>query len=68
MKDSHKALNDLISVAEILTELIVELNPGATNEIARIRFLLERAEQCVARAALESDSGDGDRNREQGKF
>lgn len=49
-KESHLALNDLIDVVEALTELVEELNPGATESIRRIRFLIERAEACANRA------------------
>lgn len=49
-KDSHLALNDLLDIVEILTGLVEELNPCATESIRRARFLIERAEACANRA------------------
>ena len=49
-KESHLAINDLIDVVEALTVLVEEINPGATESIRRIRFLIDRAEACANRA------------------
>lgn len=37
-------LNDLLDIVEELTNMVEELNPGATEQIRRIRFLTGRAE------------------------
>jgi len=49
-KESHLAINDLLDIVEELTNLVEELNPGATEQIRRIRFLTERASRCAAQA------------------
>lgn len=49
-KSSHLAINDLLDIVEELTNLVEELNPGATEKIRRIRFLTERAETQASRA------------------
>ena len=49
-KESHLAINDLLDIVEELTNLVEELNPGATEKIRRIRFLTERASRCAAQA------------------
>lgn len=49
-KESQLAINDLIDIVEELTKMVEELNPGATEQVRRIRFLIGRAEQCVTRA------------------
>jgi hypothetical protein len=43
-KESHFAINDLLDIVEELTNIVEELNPGATEQIRRIRFLTKRAE------------------------
>jgi hypothetical protein len=48
--ERDKALNDLIDVVASLTLIVEELNPGASEQIRRIRFLIGRAEDCVNRA------------------
>ena len=50
MTEYDKALNDLIDVVASLTLIVEELNPGANEQIRRIRFLIGRAEDCVNRA------------------
>ena len=42
-KESCAPINDLLDIVEQLTDLVEELNPGATEQIRRIRFLTERA-------------------------
>lgn len=49
-KQSHLAVNDLLDIVEELTRLVEELNPGATEQIRRIRFLTERANRCMTQA------------------
>ena len=49
MTDRDKALTDLLDIVEALTEIVEELNPGANEQIRRIRFLIDRAEKCVNR-------------------
>lgn len=49
-KETNLAINDLIDVVEALTALVEEINPGASESIRRIRFLIDRAEKCVTRA------------------
>ena len=53
MTERDKALNDLIDVVASLTLIVEELNPGASEQIRRIRFLIGRAEDCVNRAMME---------------
>ena len=49
-KESHLALNDIIDVLEELTILVEELNPGASEQLRRIKFLIDRADKCVSRS------------------
>jgi len=49
-KNSHLAINDLLDVVEEITGMLEELNPGATGQVRRIRFLIERAERCITKA------------------
>ena len=44
---STSPINDLIDIVEDLTDLVEELDPGACNQIGRIRFLIERASRCA---------------------
>lgn len=54
-KGSHLAINDLLDIVEELTNIVEELNPGATEQIRRIRLLTERANRCATQAmAFES--------------
>ena len=54
-KESHFAINDLLDIVEELTNIVAELNPGATEQIRRIRFLTERANICITQSmAFES--------------
>lgn len=54
-KDSHLAINDLLDIVEELTNMVETLNPGATEQVRRVRFLIRRAEKCAAGAmAFES--------------
>lgn len=48
--ERDKALADLLDIVEVLTEIVQELNPGANEQIRRLRFLIDRAEKCVSRA------------------
>ncbi len=47
---SHLAINDLLDIVEEITGMLEELNPGATERVRRIRFLIERAEKCITKA------------------
>lgn len=49
-KDSHLAINDLLDIVEELTNIVEELNPGAADQVSRVRFLIRRAEKCAAGA------------------
>lgn len=40
-------INDLLDIVEELTDMIEELNPGATEQVRRIRFLIGRAERLT---------------------
>jgi hypothetical protein len=42
-EDTIAPVNDLIDIVEELTDIVGELNPGANEQIRRIRFLIERA-------------------------
>ena len=55
MTERDKALNDLIDVVAVLTLIVEEMNPGANEQIRRIRFLINRAADCVDRALAEAD-------------
>lgn len=54
-KEACYIMNDLIDAVERLTELVRELNPGATAQLASIDFLVQRASRIShdAFAALE---------------
>ena len=54
-KNAVYIMNDLIDAVERLTELVRELNPGATKQLADIDFLVQRASRISqdAFAALE---------------
>lgn len=54
-KETHLALSDLLDIVEELTRMVEELNPGASEQARRIRFLIERAEKCVNRAMARYD-------------
>jgi hypothetical protein len=45
--ETKYAINDLLDAVEALTELVQELNPGATNQIGRIHFLLSRTQRVL---------------------
>lgn len=49
-KESHKAVNDILDVVAELTNMVEEINPGATEQVRRIRFLIDRAEKCMTQA------------------
>lgn len=49
-KETHLAINDLLDIVEELTNMVEELNPGATEQVRRIRFLIQRGEKCAAGA------------------
>ena len=55
MTERDKALNDLIDVVAVLTLIVEEMNPGANEQIRRIRFLINRAADCVDLALAEAD-------------
>jgi len=50
-KDTLYVLNDYYDAIEELTNIVQELNPGATRQIARIRFMLQRAERTLTQHA-----------------
>lgn len=49
-------MNDLLKIVEELTNLVEELNPGATEQIRRIRLLIE----YQTRRATSLDDGIGE--------
>lgn len=49
-KETHLAINDLLDIVEELTNMVEELNPGATEQVRRIRFLIQRGERCATQA------------------
>jgi len=46
-EDSQSPICDLLDIVEELTDIVGELNPGANEQIRRIRFLIERAKKCA---------------------
>lgn len=54
-KNTLYVLNDLLDVVDKLTELVRELNPGATNQLGFIEFMMARIERNLddATKALE---------------
>jgi len=46
-QNSRHVLNDLTDAVEKLTEIVRELNPGATNQLGFIDFVLARASRVL---------------------
>jgi len=50
-RELEYAVNDLLDTVEILAEIVRELNPGATAQLDRVQFLLQRADRGLREAA-----------------
>lgn len=46
-KETYFILNDLVDAVERLAGLVRELNPGATNELGFVDFLVERTDRML---------------------
>jgi hypothetical protein len=46
-KETQYVLNDLTDVVERLAEIVRELNPGATEQMAFVDFLIVRASRTL---------------------
>jgi hypothetical protein len=46
-KETYFVLNDLVDAVEKLTELVRELNPGATNQLDFVDFVLRRSSRAL---------------------
>jgi hypothetical protein len=47
--ENDLVINDVLDIIEELTNMVEELNPGATEQVRRIRFLVGRAERLTNR-------------------
>lgn len=43
----EQPINDILDIVEELTNIVEEINPGATEQVRRIRFLIGRAERLT---------------------
>ncbi len=50
-QETRYAVNDLLDCVEILTDLVRELNPGATQQLSQIDFYLKRVDRRLCELA-----------------
>jgi hypothetical protein len=46
-KEGIYALNDILDAVEELASIVRELNPGATEQIRRVKYFLDRADRSI---------------------
>lgn len=54
-KNTVYVLNDLLDIVDKLTEIIRELNPGATNQLGFLDFMMARVERQLDDAEKSED-------------